>query len=240
MMPCSTKTFSSRSWLRRSYSMRWKTSSSLTFHSLTSFQWKNCGRKCRTYLSSCGTSQTTFRPKDCRLGNTSSTSWTLRTATMFHSWSGMLTSNGTQFKLRRMLRRSLKSPKAGFRSSKNNHSFRVSVCEYLTVCEGHKGRTIHLLKQKSKPVPQARKRRKIDRYLRFACGLCSRTRRTKAWRAEARRACSLIQPCGEPIVCWSAGEWAEFLERSFCPYCAWPANLRWHFRQAQVPEEKPK
>jgi len=30
------------------------------------------------------------------------------------------------------------------------------------VCTEHKGRTVHLLKASSKPVPQERKRRKID------------------------------------------------------------------------------
>ena len=81
--------------------------------------------------------------------------------TMSARWLSMQTVNGSQQREKQMRTKSLRSAGNGGKISISSPTFLVSIFGILTL-SGCKGRTIHLLKESSKPVPKQKKRRKIE------------------------------------------------------------------------------
>ena len=90
-----------------------------------------------------------------------SQSSTLCIPTMSAKWLSMQTASGSQRRGKQMRTKSWRSAGNGGTISISSPTSLVSIFFELTL-SGCKGRTIHLLKESSKPVPKQKKRRKIE------------------------------------------------------------------------------
>ena len=123
-------------------------------------------RWCSPTPTSCATSLISFRKEECQIAPTSSTCLTLSIPFMCRRWLRTRIISETLRSVRREQSKRLIFLTAGGRNSPLSPSSHVSSCEkrlslsvmlsdllFFTLCIDHKGRTIHLLKSKSKPVP---------------------------------------------------------------------------------------
>jgi hypothetical protein len=122
----------------------------------------DCIPRCITRLISLSISLTRCQKAAYLTEITFSMWWTLSTLITQPSSLGMQTSSGIQFPVRSRSCKPLRSLRVGWVNYRNSHSYHVSRLLSITLCAESKGRTLHLLKQRSKPVPQQRKRRKVE------------------------------------------------------------------------------
>ena len=145
------------------------------FLSTMSCLWKSFGQCCQKTVTSQNTSQTQVRIRDSLNVPSSGTSHTLYTGSMCRTSSSMLTSSAWQVANAMKVMGAFIFPSSGGRSWTPCLLSHVSWCSRAGLAElfffifaEHKGKTLHLLKADSKPVPQERKRKKVGIYETFA------------------------------------------------------------------------
>ena len=161
----STRTFSSKcSKDRRSClsSIKWGTS---TYHCMTSCQSRNsipCFSATSKWWCTCLTREKTV---EGLIALTSSTCWILSNPSTWEILSSMPTTKEWLLRTKPCRWKQFKSLRSGGTSLPASHLSAVSTILTLSdLCLEHKGKTLHLLKEKTKDVPQSRKRRKLTVY----------------------------------------------------------------------------
>ena len=143
-------------------------STELACPSTTSWLWSTCGPWCNQTSSSWSIFPRNFRRIASLIENISSISCTRFIQATCSNWSDTLTTNVTLQKSKPELLKQSKWVKTGGSNWTKCLSFPVSTFNLywslscFLLWPEHKGKTIHLLKSSSKPVPKERKRRKIE------------------------------------------------------------------------------
>ena len=134
---------------------------SSTCPSSTSWPWTRSTRSSSWTRRSCSTCKTLIPRTGSPIGTTSTQFWTRAIQSTSQSSLPTLRSKGTPPQGKPTSRREWTSQRSGGTTSTACRTYPVSTITSLTQ-EGSKGRTLQLLKECSKPVPVAKKRRKIE------------------------------------------------------------------------------